>query len=303
MTSNVNSKGIVLVVDDSADSLEMLNEALVSEGYTIFVAMDGQQAITIAERMRPDVIIMDAIMPVMDGFKACRELKKNRELEDIPVIFMTGLSDTEDVLNGLNAGGVDYINKPVNLDELIARIQVHLKNARLTKSAQSALDEISQKSLACDINGQLIWCTSSARQFFKQFFPRMEWNDSPISAQLKNWLSQGPAKNDTLTIKGSEKHCRVRYLGSTGSGEYLLKFTDIDDADIRAAIREHCKLTDRETEVLFWIAQGKSNSEIGQILSTSPRTVNKHLEQIYKKLNVGNRTSAAAVYLQFANAG
>ena len=104
MMDTSKSKGIVLVADDSAEALSMLNDALISEGYTIFVAMDGVQAISIANRMPPDIVIMDAVMPNMDGFEACRQLKKNNELSDIPVIFMTGLSDTEHVVKGLEAG-------------------------------------------------------------------------------------------------------------------------------------------------------------------------------------------------------
>ena len=139
MISQLKSNAIVLVVDDSADSLELLNEALVNEGYTIFVAMDGQQAITIADRMGPDVIIMDAVMPNMDGFEACRQLKKNRDLKDVPVIFMTGLSDSEDVVRGLKAGGVDYINKPVNIRMMIQlrRQRSRIKKAIVIASARS----------------------------------------------------------------------------------------------------------------------------------------------------------------------
>lgn len=297
----INSKGVVLVADDSADSLEMLNEALVNEGYTIFVAMDGLQAITISERMSPDVIIMDAIMPNMDGFEACRQLKSNRELRDIPVIFMTGLSDTEDVVKGLEAGGVDYINKPVNLDELIARIQVHLKNSRLTRSARSALDEIGQKTFACDISGQLIWCTKSARTFLSDIGTNKEWLESHLPAQIKTWLSHEPQKNSLINIRGLSEPLRIRYLGKPSTDEFLLRFVEDDEAGIRATLRKHYQLTDRESEVLYWIAQGKANREIGQILTMSPRTVNKHLEQIFKKLGVENRTSAAAVYLQYLN--
>lgn len=297
----MESKGIVLVADDSADSLEMLNEALVNEGYTIFVAMDGQQAVTIAERMSPDVVIMDAIMPKMDGFEACRQLKKNRELKDIPVIFMTGLSDTEDVVKGLEAGGVDYINKPVNLDELVARLQVHLKNSRLTRSARSALDEIGEKSFACDVNGQLIWCTASARTFLSSIGTQSDWLETNIPDQIKAWLNHQPKKNSFINIKGLSKPLRIRFLGKPSIDEYLLRFVEDDEASIRVSLREQHQLTDREAEVLYWIAQGKSNRDIAQILTMSPRTVNKHLEQIYKKLGVENRTRAAAVYLQYLN--
>jgi DNA-binding response OmpR family regulator len=296
------SKGIVLVADDSPDSLDMLNEALINEGYTIFVALDGQQAINIAERISPDIIIMDAIMPNLDGFEACKQLKSNRELRDIPVIFMTGLSNSEDVIKGLEAGGVDYVTKPVNLDELVARIQVHLQNSRLTRSARNALDEIGQQSFACDSNGTVTWCTASTREFISQKGIDANWLENTLTTQIKTWLAHKPDKNSTLKIKGLEEPLHLRYIGKLSADEYLLRFVNEHDEEaIRSTLKDHFQLTDREAEVLFWIAKGKTNREIGQILTLSPRTVNKHLEQVYKKLEVDNRTSAAAVCLKCLN--
>jgi len=296
------SKGIVLIADDSPDSLEMLNEALINEGYTIFVALDGQQAISIAERMSPDIIIMDAIMPNLDGFEACKQLKTNRELRDVPVIFMTGLSNSEDVIKGLEAGGVDYVSKPVNLDVLIARIQVHLRNSRLTRSARNALDEIGQQSFACDSNGIITWSTDSSREVLSKIEQDANWLGNTLNTQISTWLSHKPDKNSSLNIKGLERSIQLRYVGKLSADEHLLRFVNDDEEAIRSALREHFQLTDREAEVLFWIAKGKTNREIAQILAMSPRTVNKHLEQIYRKLEVDNRTSAAAVCLEYLNA-
>ena len=96
----------------------------------ICFADDGLEAISVCRKNKYDLILMDLSMPNMDGFEACRELKKNPELVDVPVIFMTGLSDSEHVVKGLESGGIDYVNKPINLDELLARIKVHLNNSR-----------------------------------------------------------------------------------------------------------------------------------------------------------------------------
>lgn len=294
-----DSKGIVLVTDDSVDTLGILNEALVNEGYTVLVAMDGLQALAIAQRMAPDVILMDAIMPNMNGFDACRELKKDSDLSNIPVIFMTGLSDSEHVVMGLDAGGVDYINKPVNLDELLARIRVHLNNARQTRSARSALNEIGSLALACDVNGQLIWSTASASMLLSDIGADSEWLELELPGQIRRWLSHQPERHNTLRLNGLEKALQVRYLGRPTPGEYLFSLLDDDELRIRKALREQFSLTDRESEVLYWLSRGKTNREIGQILSMSPRTVNKHLEAVYRKLAVDNRTTATVVCLQF----
>jgi DNA-binding NarL/FixJ family response regulator len=293
------SKGIVLVVDDSADALGMLNESLANEGYTVFVAMDGIQALAVAGRMAPDIILMDATMPNMDGFEACKELKKSSELNDIPVIFMTGLTESENVIKGFEAGGVDYINKPVKLDELLVRVKVHLNNSRMTRSARVALDEVGQLTFACDINGQIVWSTAHVRQLLTSDFHDEEWLSLQLPDQIKTWLAHSPEKHSTIQLKGQEKNLQVKFLGRVSPGEYLLRLLEDDELVARSALKARFELTEREAEVLFWLSRGKTNREIGQILTMSPRTVNKHLEPVYRKLSVENRTTAVAVCLQY----
>ncbi|MFT7129066.1 MAG: DNA-binding response OmpR family regulator/DNA-binding CsgD family transcriptional regulator [Gammaproteobacteria bacterium] len=299
MITNHEPKGIVLVVDDSADTLGVLNEALASDGYTVFVAMDGAQALAIADRMAPDIVLMDAIMPNIDGFEACRALKQNSELSDVPVVFMTGLSDTEHVVKGLEAGGVDYINKPIKLDEMLARVKVHLSNSRLTRSARVALDEVGQLTFACDINGQIVWSTTQARQILSTIESAGPTLARQLPDQLRSWLAQAPDKYSSIPLKGLKTSVQVNFLGRPSPGEYLLRLLEDDELVARAALKERFALTEREAEVLFWISRGKTNREIGQILSMSPRTVNKHLEPVYRKLSVENRTTAAALCLQY----
>jgi DNA-binding response OmpR family regulator/DNA-binding CsgD family transcriptional regulator len=293
------SKGIVLVVDDSADALGMLNESLANEGYTVFVAMDGIQALAVAGRMAPDIILMDATMPNMDGFEACKELKKSSELNDIPVIFMTGLTESENVIKGFEAGGVDYINKPVKLDELLVRVKVHLNNSRMTRSARVALDEVGQLTFACDINGRIVWSTAHVRQLLTSDFNDEEWLSLQLPDQIKTWLAHSPEKHSTIQLKGQEKNLQVKFLGRVSPGEYLLRLLEDDELVARSALKARFELTEREAEVLFWLSRGKTNREIGQILTMSPRTVNKHLEPVYRKLSVENRTTAVAVCLQY----
>ncbi len=145
MMTDANARAdIVLVVDDSPEALKLTNDVLEEAGVSVLVALEGKQALTIARRLRPDMILLDAVMPHMDGFETCRLLKADPELAGIPVIFMTGLADTDNIVKGLEAGGVDYLTKPIRPDELLARIRVHIQNARLTHSACSALDSTGQ---------------------------------------------------------------------------------------------------------------------------------------------------------------
>ncbi|MGI1677121.1 MAG: response regulator [Cellvibrionaceae bacterium] len=291
-----NNHGIVLIADDSPDSLGILNTALTKAGFTVLIAMDGVQALSIAGKMIPDIILLDAIMPNLNGFETCKKIKKNSELSDIPVIFMTGLSDTEHVVEGLESGGVDYINKPIQLDELFARIRVHLSNSRITRGARSALNEIGQLTFSSDINGQILWSTEAAKKLLNS-----SSITEKISNQLRKWLERNPIKNSHLTLKDDPQNTQIRYLRQTAPGEFLLRLVEDNEEKNREKLQKEFNVTRREAEVLIWLSKGKSNQDIAQILSLSPRTVNKHLEQVYKKLGVENRTSAASASLQLLN--
>ena len=133
-------RDIVLVVDDSPETLSFLTEAIERSGATVLVAVAGDLALALVEEITPDIILLDAMMPGMDGFETCRRLKARSDLALVPVIFMTGLSETEHIVKGLEAGGSDYVTKPIAPDEILARIRVHLASARAAQSARAALD-------------------------------------------------------------------------------------------------------------------------------------------------------------------
>jgi DNA-binding response OmpR family regulator/DNA-binding CsgD family transcriptional regulator len=291
------TSGTILIVDDTPESLAFMNEALAGAGYTVLVAMDGEQALNIARLMTPDLILMDGVMPRMDGFETCRALKASPDSEDVPVIFLTGLSDSSDVLKGLEAGGVDYLTKPVNLDEMLARVQVHLSTAMKTKSARRALEEMGQPAFACDVNGTLLWATRVAEELLESTGADLESWQPVLSRDLPSWLTRSPERNATLRLTSEQAEVSVRYLGRPLPGEYLMRFVLNEEVAARQALKAAFDLTDRETQVLFWLSRGKTNQEIAQILEMSPRTVNKHLEPVFRKLGVENRTAAVATAL------
>ena len=298
MNTNRGKKDVVLIVDDSPDTLSMLNDTLDQAGITVLVALEGSQALTIAANITPDVILMDALMPNMDGFETCRKLKENRDLTHIPVIFMTGLTDTESIVKGFAAGGVDYITKPVKGDELIARMRAHLNNARLTLSARVALDSAGQFLFSAAADGSLLWATPQAYHLLEDAGLDSVWLSENLPTQLRQLLAPHFNKEKGLLIKAADKPLEIRYISQTGDDDYLLQLTDMERPSDVDRLRSALPITERESEVLLWIAHGKTNREIGTILSMSPRTANKHLEQIFRKLNVENRTAAAVIALK-----
>ncbi|MFG0722656.1 response regulator [Pseudomonas sp. GLN_6] len=214
--SRAAERGVILIVDDTPDNLALLSDALDEVGYMVLVALDGLSALNRIQRRRPDLILLDAMMPGLDGFETCQRIKADPATADIPVLFMTALTDSEHVVKGFEAGGIDYVTKPINTEEVLARVASHLRTARILQTARAA----------------------------SQTQP-LTLNDEPAYATLS-----------------------ARF-----------------------------QLTEREVEVLRWVACGKTNRDIGDILGLSPRTVNKHLEHVYVKLGVETRTAATSVAL------
>lgn len=287
----------VLVVDDTPDTLGFLTDTLDQAGFTVLIATDGGSALDLVDQITPDLVLMDAVMPGIDGFETCRRLKREKLLAHLPVIFMTGLSETEHVVEGLAAGGVDYVTKPIVVDELLARIRVHLANARIASGTHAALDASGRFLIATDRNGCLSWCTPKAKQLLSELLPDTAECSAGLPAGVVAQLLQtrgGGSSNGRVTLQIGERKLDVSLVSRIGPDEILFRIAELGTRADERILQDKLSLTTRESEVLLWISRGKSNREIGEILSISPRTVNKHLEQVFVKLGVENRAAAAA---------
>ncbi|MET3337526.1 MULTISPECIES: response regulator [Bradyrhizobium] len=299
MRMNIESKkrDVALVVDDSPETLRLLTDALDGAGMTVMVALDGAAAIRIIDQITPDIVLLDAVMPGIDGFETCRRLKRDAGLANVPVIFMTGLAETEHIVRGLEAGGVDYVTKPIVIEEMLARIRVHLGNARLTQSARAALDVSGRFLFAVDRQGNVLWATPQAQKLLSDHHGAQA-DDFVLPPSLLQWLEQARAKGSAKSQAASlpdNLQLRLYYIGETAPNEFLLRLSRESGTALPPEFTSELGLTTREGEVLAWLSKGKTNRDIAQILGLSPRTVDKHLEQIYAKLGVENRTAAAAI--------
>lgn len=297
MTDKEPIREIVLVVDDSPEALGFLTDAMESSGVTVLVARSGEAALGIARQITPDIILMDAVMPGLDGFETCRRLKTTPEVAHVPIIFMTGLTETEHVVHALESGGVDYLTKPINIDELRARIRVHLANARSAQSARVALDAAGRHLMAVSAGGEVLWTTPQASRLIEGIGPGGAGNRR-LAERARGWITETSAPEgrvgESFALEpGNSRSLQLLYLGAVGQDEHLFRLVASSGENQDNHLRQHFGLTQRESEVLLWIARGKSNRDIGDILGLSPRTVNKHLEQVYTKLGVENRASAA----------
>ena len=138
------SNGFILVVDDNPTNLAVISQALRTEGWQIRIAVDGEDALSKVAHNPPELILLDVQMPGIDGFEVCKRLKADEATSDIPIIFMTALSDTDSKVKGLGLGAVDYITKPFEQQEAIARVRVHLQLRHLTQTLEEQVRDRTQ---------------------------------------------------------------------------------------------------------------------------------------------------------------
>ena len=279
----------ILVVDDTPETLGLLTDTLDHAGFTVLIATDGESALELLDQITPDLVLMDAVMPGMSGFESCRRLKQEKLLANLPVIFLTGLSESEHVIAGLAAGGVDYVTKPIVVDELLARIRVHLANARAAQGAGAALDATGRFLLATDRAGRVLWCTPKAKELLADATVQRA-----LTEQLTRLRQQSSTTQPRTVLDIGPRRLEIAMLSSIGPNEWLFRLSETALGIEEEVLQKMLAISERESEVLLWVSRGKSNREIGAILTISPRTVDKHLEQIFTKLGVANRASAAA---------
>jgi DNA-binding response OmpR family regulator/DNA-binding CsgD family transcriptional regulator len=295
---------IVLIVDDMPDNLSFLHDALDQAGYAVLVATSGAAALARAAQVLPDVILLDAMMPGMDGFEVARRLKEQPQTSAVPVIFMTGLTETEHVVAAYAAGGVDYVTKPIRPQEVLARVAAHMRSARQAGHARNALDAFGHATLVVRAgDGRLVWATPLARRLLDAYLPEAVPQTPPRCAapRLLDWLRHEiaacrPAGEPVpLVLPLQERRLLIALHQQTENDEWLLVLRESSDVAHIEALGQTLKLTAKEAEVLYWVVKGKTNRDIGDILGCSAATVKKHLEHIYVKLGVETRTAAAGV--------
>lgn len=303
----VDSGDVVLIVDDVPDNLAVLHDALDESGYTVLVATSGEAALALAAKAPPDIVLLDAVMPGLSGFEVARRLKADPATAAVPIIFMTGLTETEHVLEGFGAGGADYVTKPIRPREVLARIAAHLNNARTQRQARQALDAFGHATLVVrDGDDRRIWQTALARELLARYFGGLPDHQTP--PELMAWVGRqairqrAGAEAQTITIsRGAGRlTCALHPLEDAAEGQWLIVLREASEAAMLAAWVQAFSLTTREAEVLYWVIQGKTNRDIGDILGASPATVKKHLERVYGKLGVETRTAAASLAMSRA---
>jgi DNA-binding response OmpR family regulator/DNA-binding CsgD family transcriptional regulator len=280
----------ILVVDDTPANLSLLLDALTDANHEVLIAESGRSALTLLEHTTPDLVLLDMVMPGMDGVATCRRIRAKPSGAEIPILFMTAVDEPEHKLRAFDAGAFDYITKPVYPPEVLARVTTHLQLRALRKSLEDELalrieaenqlkQSLDRAVVLVDATRRIVFSTRLAEDLLHKYFAAVPRSHLPSDADLERVFS-------------------VRRLSEAGRDD-LLTFVLAERGDPPGpAVLMKLGITPREAEVLYWVAQGKSNPDVATILGASVRTVHKHVEHIFEKLGVETRNAATVVALE-----
>jgi DNA-binding NarL/FixJ family response regulator len=245
-------------------------------------------------------------MPGIDGFETCRRLKSKPKTSTIPILFMTALSDLDKLLQGFEEGAVDYLVKPARPPEVLARLEVQLKQLHNMQRAESVLNNSPYAALVLNKTGIITWLSTAGLRWLAEFYqlpPEEIQIGDKLSKPLVEWFKlqiqlQETDENNDFNRIVNDVHFSVKLQRQTHNNEYLLILEKHSNQWDIESVKNSLGLTLREAEILMWISRGKTNKEVGLILESSPRTVNKHLEHIFEKLGVATRAAAVSIVMQ-----
>ena len=289
----------ILIVDDTPGHLSLLVDALHSAGYRPLVASSGESALQRLATVVPDLVLLDMRMPGMGGLATLAQLRERLPGENLPVIFMTAVEETEQKVAAFAAGAVDYVTKPFQTSEVLARIELHLRLVRTQRklSAEIAWREqtervlqaaLEQAVLVVDANRRVQFITPRATHLLERYFSADQTGPlpEPIRKLLEPWRSTRASFGQTCGT------LVVRLVADPGVSESAMVLLEERRAAGDYEPLRKLGLSERETEVLYWMSEGKSNPEIGIIVGAAAATVKKHAENLYYKLGVDNRAAA-----------
>lgn len=291
MVSN-RSKQRILIVDDTATSINMLGTSL-SLDYKIYIATNGKDALERAEEVLPDLILLDIVMPGMDGYEVCKRLKENSETHNIPIIFISAKTSLEDESLGLAQGAVDYIKKPFNLPIVKSRVHTHLslkqtrENAELLVAQRTAELLLTQEQL--EKRTKSLEETNTALEVLLR---RREQEKIELETEIMTNVNKlvRPYLEKLEPVINIEKYKTILQAAIVNLNEIVDPFT-------RGHLANIAQLTPAEMQVANFIKMGKTSKEIASFLGISIRTIEVHRSRIRKKLGLKKRTASLRKHL------
>ncbi len=310
---------LVFIVDGAPASLAVAARVLAAGGCDAASAATGEDALAQLEFLQPDVVVLETSLPGrLDGYEVCRRLQADDRWRHLPVVFLSAFPDAASRVRGFEAGATDCLARAIHPTELVARLRAHARTgSRLRKlQAQNAdlrgevarsrehedyLRRSLDRAVITGVDRRVGFCTLPARRLLERFFPDHRSPDV-LPPALAAWLADGALAPWRLERDG----CRLEVSlqsgppAATAGRRFLLTLVEHLPAcpGEGPASLARLGLTPRETEVLYWIAHGKTNPETGIILRAAPNTIKKHMQNIMLKLGVETRLAAASRALE-----
>ncbi|OEU49413.1 MAG: hypothetical protein BA866_02305 [Desulfobulbaceae bacterium S5133MH15] len=276
---NLSDQSVIMVVDDNHDSLKLLTDILSEQGFQVRQALNGQLALTAVKQQSPDLFILDIKMPEMDGFELCRQLKNNDVTRNVPVIFISGLEDSDDKVKAFRIGGQDYITKPFEDTEVLARVKLHLEVSSMRKNLENIVQQrtinLEESNIALKV---LLEHRGSEREKFEEnALSHIRSLVTPYLERLRN-TDLDRRQSSLLDI------VEVNLLEITSQFSGTLYSSSLG-------------LTRREMEIAALIKAGKTNAETASLINISEHSVSFHRQNLRKKLGLLGRKINLVAYL------
>lgn len=308
---SATAPAVILLVDDTPAHLALLVDALEAAGHRPLVATGGEGALQRLEQIEPDLILLDMLMPGLDGLATCARLKAHPRGREIPVIFMTAVDAVEQKVSAFAAGAVDYVTKPFDTTEVRARVDTHLRLRALQRRLEQELawraevertlrGSLEQAVVVAGRDGRILFATQRATHVLVHGFPAAG-NNRLLPRDLREIVTAG--RTTRREFRGRDGVLAVRVVADSSDDGLAMLWIEERRAEGDFAALRALGLTPREAEVLYWMSRGKSNPEIGIIIGAATSTVKKHAENIFAKLHVEGRSAAMLRALEVLGKG
>jgi len=330
---------VVLIVDDTQIDIDILSFALSRKNFRISVAMNGLHALDMVGKVSPDIILLDIVMPEMDGFELCKILKDSAETKDIPVIFLTVKDETDDILMGYRSGAVDYVTKPFNSEELLARVCTHLElkkkrdteqelismlktsleeRERAEEALQQAHDNlerlVQERTAELLIKNKQLMDEIEERKRVEASLESKSQKLEEFNTALKVLLEQRERDKDelekwvlsnikNLIIPNVEKLKRLS--AKTKSSSYVnileINLKDLTSSFSQRLSSRYINLTTKEIQVANLVKEGMTSKDISELMNVSERTIDFHRKNIRNKLGLNKKRNLRASLLNISD--
>jgi len=273
--SEKRKKQLILIVDDVPINLEVL-DSLLGEKYDIAVAISGEQSLELVDRISPDLILLDIIMPEMDGFEVCRRLKSSDKTKEIPIIFLTGKTETEDVIKGFETGATDYVTKPFNTLELLARVHTHLELKRSRDIQRELIFRLQEKTrevekasrIVATANKNITESIRYAKMIQLSLLPNPDTIKSFLPESFFIWMPRDIVGGDFIFCDYFQEGFIIALIDCTGHGVPGAFVTMIASFGLRKIIRDQgCHDPARILSQLSFIVKTTLQQDTGYALS------------------------------------